>query len=320
MGVPATMRSDQHTHRTQLGHYCNTVTTMNTINTSLLTIATILAIISLGDSDARIQYRHPRYQRQTSQHAQKVGRKVSVDPPQRRTFISALLMAEVQFLEGLLADQQREAQKAKPRPHKHSKTHPAHKVKYQRPHKQVRPASPPKKYVSKLDPFRMLDAPDLSKEAPVTEKTTTVKYGELEHYNLGSYLPPPPSDYKPSLPASPPAYQLPPVTTEAPSYAPPPPPPPPPVKYVDPAPAPAYHQPLPAYEAPVKAPAYEAPVKAPAYEAPVNAPAYETASTSNTNPHPHTFFHEAQAEKVHDGEWPTVYYNTFQGNQKTLIL
>ena len=51
------------------------------------------------------------------------------------------------------------------------------------------------------------------------------------------------------------------------------------------------------------------------------------------NQHPHTFFHEAQAEKVHDksdaksaggngggGEWPTVYYNTFEGSKKTLIL
>merc|ERR1712141_990262 len=94
----------------------------------------------------------------------------------------------------------------------------------------------------------MIAAPDLSKEAPqtasyeapvseVTEaspspSTTTVKYGELEHYNLGGYLPPPPppSGYQPA-PAPPPpqpSYQLPPVTPAAPAYDPPAPPPPPP--------------------------------------------------------------------------------------------
>jgi len=228
-------------------------------------------------------------------------------------------MAEVQFLEGLLADQQREnGQAAKQRPHQHGQT-PVHKIKYQRPHAAVRKPSPPKKYVSKLDPFRMLDAPDLTKEAykaPETEKTSTVKYGELEHYNLGSYLPPPASDYKPTSQDNQETYQLPPVTTEAP-YAPPPTSPPPPVKYLEPATAPAYQPPAPAYhQPPAPAPAYhQPPAPAPAYEAPT-----KSQSSPLTNPHPHTFFHEAQAEAVHDGEWPTVYYNTFQGNQKTLIV
>lgn len=303
------------------------------MNTPLLTTILLLAHISLGDLNARIHYRQPRYQRPVSHHAQTVSRKASVDEPQRRTFVSALLMAEVQFLEGLLAEQQREnGQKAKQRPHKHSKGHPVHKIKYQRPRVPIRKPQPPKKYVSKLDPFRMLDAPDLTKEAykapgAETEKTTTVKYGELEHYNLGGYLPPPASDYKPVPPDTQETYQLPPVTTEAPPYAPPTttsPPPPSPVKYVQPtpAPAPAYHQPpapAPAYHQP-PAPAYEAPVQAPTYEVPAKAPVYQAQSSPDTNPHPHTFFHEAQAEKVHDGEWPTVYYNTFQGNQKTLIV
>merc|ERR1712012_1531110 len=239
-------------------------------------------------------------------------------------------MAEIEFLEGLVADQQREAaKKPKQRPHSHNQIQ-HHQVKYQRPHPHpVR--KPPKKYVSKLDPFKMMDAPDLTKEAPksaeykapVTEgPTTTVKYGELEHYNLKGYLPPLPSGYQPQ--------HLPPVTSQPPPYA-----PPPPAQYNEPAPAPSYRQPpvqAPAYEAPVKAPAYEAPVKAPAYEAPAKAPAYKVvvrapkyeapakAPAYEANPHPHTFFHEAQAEKVHDGEWPTVYYNTFQGNQRTLIL
>merc|ERR1712203_606 len=83
----------------------------------------------------------------------------------------------------------------------------------------------------------------------------------------------------------------------------------------------------PAYEAPVPAPAYVAPAPAPApsYEAPAPAQYRPTAATkelspSPTNPNPHTFFHDAQAGAVHDTEWPTVYYNTFQGNQATLIL
>ena len=304
------------------------------MNNSLLILSIILAQISLGDFDARIPYRQPRYQRPSHhshhhplQHRQKVSK--VPDKPKRRTFVAALLSAEVAFLEGILAEQQREAaKKQKPRAPNH--IHPG-KIKYQRPHAVRKPPPAPPKYVSKLDPFRMIAAPDLSKEAPQTASyeapvssseapeapeapspsTSTVKYGELEHYNLGGYLPPPPppppppaAAYQPAPPPPPqPSYQLPPVTPQAPAYEPPPPPPPPPQ-----------------YK-PVAAPAYEAPAPAPAQYRPTAAPSKELSpSPTNSNPHPHTFFHDAQADAVHDGEWPTVYYNTFQGNQATLIL
>merc|ERR1711953_1431956 len=351
MGSPDqdVIRSTQRTHRDTLAGITQGIRHSNTMNKALLILSIILAQISLGDFDARIPYHQSRYQRPSHhlhhphhplQHRQKVTSKVSADKPKRRTFVAALLSAEVAFLEGILAEQQREAaKKQKPRGPNH--IHPG-KIKYQqRPHSVRKPPTPPPKYVSKLDPFRMVAAPDLSKEAPqtasyeapvseapeVSPSPSTVKYGELEHYNLGSYLPPPPppppSGYQPAAPAPPPAqpsYQLPPVTPQAPAYNPPPPPPPPP-QYNKPAPAaaPAYEAPAPA---PAPAPSYEAPVPAPSYEAPAPAQYRPTAPTAelspsptNSNPHPHTFFHDAQADAVHDGEWPTVYYNTFQGNQ-----
>merc|ERR1712001_809723 len=146
------------------------------MNNSLLILSIILAQISLGDFDARITYRQPRYQRPSHlshhshhplQHRQKVTSKVSADKPKRRTFVAALLSAEVAFLEGILAEQQREmaAKKQKPRAPNH--IHPG-KIKYQRPHSVRKPPPAPPKYVSKLDPFRMIAAPDLSKEAPQT--------------------------------------------------------------------------------------------------------------------------------------------------------
>jgi len=292
------------------------------------------------------------------------------EQPQRRTFITALLAAEVQFLEGLLADQQtaasQQSTRQKVNPGKH------------RPQKQKKPSGPyqvaskPPKFVSKLDPFYMIAAPDLTKESPKaseysapsedTTTTTTSKYGELEHYNLKGYLPPPPAESANKAPA-PVEYSQPPppppTTTAAPvtkSYSTP--------AYEAPAPAPAYQPAAPSYEAPAPAPAYQP--SAPAYEAPAPAPvksykpepsysspepeyklvivpqpAYPVPAASYpapaasypapapaasypapaVNQHPHTFFHESQAKKVHDGgEWPTVYYNTFEGTKKTLIL
>merc|ERR1711963_472289 len=93
--------------------------------------------------------------------------------------------------------------------------------------------------------------------------------------------------------------------------------------YEVPAPAPSNQ---PAAPAPVQnsEPSYSSPepeyklviVPQPAYAAP--AASYPAPAV---NQHPHTFFHESQAQKVHDGgEWPTVYYNTFEGTKKTLIL
>lgn len=352
----------------------------------LLVCSVILAQVSLGDFNARIQHRRPRFQ--NTQIRPRVNLPRKKEEPQRRTFITALLAAEVHFLEGLLADQQASSsqqstrQKARPRPQKQTK-----------PSGPYQASSKPPKFVSKLDPFYMIAAPDLTKESPKTAEyeapsedtsTTTSKYGELEHYNLKGYLPPPPppadSSYKapapveynqpppppPSTTAAPlvtksystPAYEAP---APAPAYQPAAP------SYEEPAPAPAYQPAAPSYEAPAPAPAapsYEAPVPAPAYqpaapsyEAPAPAPSYQPAAPApvqNSEPsysspepeyklvivpqpayaapaasypapavnqHPHTFFHESQAQKVHDGgEWPTVYYNTFEGTKKTLIL
>merc|ERR1712062_734526 len=245
MGSPDqdVIRSTQRTHRDTLAGITQGIRHCNTMNKALLILSIILAQISLGDFDARIPYRQSRYQRPSHhphhphhpiQHRQKVNSKVSADKPKRRTFVAALLSAEVAFLEGILAEQQGEAaKKQKPRAPNH--IHPG-KIKYQRPHAVRKPPPAPPKYVSKLDPFRMIAAPDLSKEAPQTASyeapvssseapeapevpsasTSTVKYGELEHYNLGGYLPPPP-------PPPPPSYQLPPVTPQAPAYEPPPP-------------------------------------------------------------------------------------------------
>jgi len=327
----------------------------------------ILAQVSLGDFNARIQHRRPRFQNTQVRPRVNLPRK---EKPQRRTFITALLAAEVQFLEGLLADQQTSAsqqstrQKVKPGKH-----HP-HKLK--KPSGPYQATSKPPKYVSKLDPFYMIAAPDLTKESPKAAEyeapsedttATTSKYGELEHYNLKGYLPPPPvkSAYKAPAPVEYSQPPPPPTTTAAPvtkSYSTP--------AYEAPAPAPAYQPAAPAYQP--AAPAYEAPAPAPAYQpvaptpAPVQSykpepsysspepeyklvivpqPAYPVPAASYpapaasypapvpaasypapaVNQHPHTFFHESQAKKVHDGgEWPTVYYNTFEGTKKTLIL
>lgn len=304
----------------------------------LLLVSLIVCQLSVGDCNARV-----RYPRKVNHRAAPVRK----EQPQRRTFISALLMAEINYLEGLLADQQSGRKPSKkPSPGKHQappKHHPA-KGQYQ--------VSKPEKYVSKLDPFHMIAAPDLTKEeakethetkdsyAVAAAETTTKKYGELEHYNLKGYLPPAKEDQVTGSYATPaPAYAAPaPANTyqlvkapAAPSYA------AQEFSYEAPAPAPAYTAPAPApapaYAAPATTypqpqPAYSAAPAAaqpPAYEAPlVQPPSYQQ------NSHPLTFFHEAQASAVHEtgadsaaagtGEWPTVYYNTFDGSKKTLIL
>ena len=140
------------------------------------------------------------------------------------------------------------------------------------------------------------------------------------------YKPPPPSTYRPSK-----GY-LPPVKQQKPSYKAP--------KPIDEAPK--SEEPgskAPKYEAPVPAPKYEAPEETTnakkveevvAYEAPTTTttkttpgiPVYQPTTQppptykQNPNPHPHTFFHDAQAEKVHKGEWPPIYYNSLHGTQR----
>lgn len=301
---------------------------------------------SVGDCNARV-----RYPRKVNHRAAPVRK----EQPQRRTFISALLMAEITYLEGLLADQQsgrkpsKKPSSGKHQAHKAPKQHPA-KAQYQGPTR-------PEKYVSKLDPFHMIAAPDLTKEkakettketydVPAAE-TTTNKYGELEHYNLKGYLPPLETEtdtsqvtdsYATPAPAPANTYQLV-QAPAAPSYA------AQEFSYEAPAPAPAYSPPAspePLYAAPAST--YPAPQPEPAYKAPAAAPApaYKVEAAPPTSyqqhSHPLTFFHDAQASAVHEtgsqgagaagadsaaagtGEWPTVYYNTFDGSKKTLIL
>ena len=361
------------------------------MNKVLLLAGILLAHASLGDSNAghyrEAPRRRPRHQRVRPRLG---AAPVKVEPPaERRTFITALLAAEVAYLEGLLADQ---ATQASANPGHHQRPTVQHKHKHSAPYQATKPV----KYVSKLDPFYMIAAPDLTKEYPKTESydapkenptssyaapavtTTTAKYGELEHYNLGSYLPPPAKvapQYEEPAPA--PAYAPPPnsyqiATTTAPppatttsykasdnSYvnlAP---------SYEAPAPAPEYEQPAPTYAqpAPAASPVQETKlvlVPNPSYApgpssyslppAPSYAPrppSYPAPKQPSYNLHPHTFFHDAQAAKVHDksdqledeigdnigsssnaapmvgssGEFPTIFYNNLGGTSKnTLIL
>lgn len=80
-------------------------------------------------------------------------------PAERRTFITALLAAEVAYLEGILSDRTQPRPRPSRRPTKPLQVHrsPAHPIAQA--HSQVPPV---KKLVAKLDPFYMLDAPDLS--------------------------------------------------------------------------------------------------------------------------------------------------------------
>ena len=321
-----------------------------------------LLLASLGEFNARHhRERRPRHQRVRPRLAKE-------EPPQRRTFITALLAAEVAYLEGLLADQHQGGKQ----PGKHQQGKGGNAVHHSHKHKPVHHAGPyhaaptkPVKYVSKLDPFYMIAAPDLTKESPKSYDapaasaaseapgvtSTTAKYGELEHYNLGGYLPPPaaqaPQYEEPSYAPPPNSYQIattttapPPTTTN--NYK------PPVNSYVNVAP------PAPTYQKPAPPPAYEPAPAPPSYSQPAPAPpsypgtklvlipSYPSPSypapQASYNQHPHTFFHEAQAAKVHDksdngatevtdsvgsssGEFPTIFYNNIGGSSKnTLIL
>lgn len=356
------------------------------MNKLLLLAGIVLAQVTLGEFNAGHfregqQQRRPRYQRLRPRLN---PAPVKEEPAQRRTFITALLAAEVAYLEGLLADQATGTNKQPGHHHQRGKAVPhAHKhnsVQHSAPYQAT--ATKPVKYVSKLDPFYMIAAPDLTKESPKTDSydsydapkenpayeapavtTTTAKYGELEHYNLGSYLPPPPAkpapQYDDPAPVPPPnSYQIattttPPATTTksysapvnsyapAPSYQQPAPAP----AYENPAPAPAYQKPTPTYSQPASAPETKL-VLVPSYPRP--SPSYAPGPPSYSyNQHPHTFFHDAQASKVHDksdqveakigdnvgsssnagpitgsnGEFPTIFYNNLGGSSKnTLIL
>jgi len=151
--------------------------------------------------------------------------------------VTAILAAEVAYLESLLS-KQNQKKKQKPK-HPKSVNNHIHRPKKVRQHS-PKPTPAPKKpattateYVSKPDPFYMIRAPDLShKAAPVTkvapiptygayqqykaapsvppkttEKTTekpstsTLKYGDFELYQPKGYLPP--------SPANPPTYAAP---------------------------------------------------------------------------------------------------------------
>ena len=350
----------------------------------------ILAHVSLGDFNAGHYrggpQRRPRYQRVRPSQAP-----ASEEPAHRRTFITALLAAEVAYLEGLLADQATVANNQQPAHHQggkgghtvqHSHKHSAqHSAPYQA-------AAKPVKYVSKLDPFYMIAAPDLTKESPKTEAydvaepettydapavtTTTAKYGELEHYNLGNYLPPP-AKVAPQYdePAPAPAYAPPPNTYQIATTTAPPPattksysgpanslvnsaPAP---AYEKPAPAPAYQKPKPLTETKlVLVPSYPRPSPSyapgpPSYSSPPSpsyaaGPSYHVPQQSSYNPHPHTFFHDAQASKVHDKsdqaetkiedsvgsssndapiqgsskEFPTIFYNNLGESSKNQLI
>ena len=365
------------------------------MNKVLLLAGIVLAHASLGECNAG-HYRGGRgpHLRPTHRGARpRLGQAPVTEPPaQRRTFITALLAAEVAYLESLLADQDTGSNKQKPVHHHHKGGNAVqHSHKHSAPYQAA--TIKPVKYVSKLDPFYMIAAPDLTKESPKTDSyekpaptydapavtTTTAKYGELEHYNLGSYLPPPAktvSQYEEPAPA--PAYQPPPnsyqiATTSAPppattkSYN------APPKSYVNLAPAP-YQKPAPApaYENPAPAPAYQKPTPTYSQSAPVPetklvlVPSYPRPSPSyapgppsyaspppssynipkqpSYNSHPHTFFHDGQASKVHDKsdrveakiednvgsssnnagssrEFPTIFYNNLgESSKNTLIL
>jgi len=313
------------------------------MNKALLLAGIVLAHVTLGDFNAGYyregpQQRRPRYQRLRPRLS---PAPVKEEPAQRRTFITALLAAEVAYLEGLLSDQATGGNK-QPAHHQrgkavqHAHAHKHNSVHHSAPYQAA--ATKPVKYVSKLDPFYMIAAPDLTKESPKTDSydapkenpastpaydapavtTTTAKYGELEHYNLGSYLPPPPAKPAPQYdePAPAPAYAPPPnsyqiATTTTPpatttksysaptiSYAPSYQQPAPAPAYENPAPAPAYHKPAPTYGQTASAPETKL-VLVPSYPRP--SPSYAPGPPSYSyNQHPHTFFHDAQVSKVHD--------------------
>jgi len=99
------------------------------------------------------------------------------------------------------------------------------------------------------------------------------------------------------------------------------------LKYEAPIPAPKYEAPLPGTEAPKASYKTTSSKKVEEATTPsattAGIPVYHPTTTQppatykqNPNPHPHTFFHDAQAEKVHKGEWPPIYYNSLHGTQR----
>jgi len=227
----------------------------------------------------------------------------------RRT-ISALLQAEVDFLENILNTRTQPAGKNKKRPVHHKPQHVHQKPVHQSHHHTHPPKTTyHKKPEPQLDPFIMLEAPDLSSKpadnydapastdnyvAPVKTETSYGAPEEVEEYEAplptyGAYelvysgTVSPATTVKPTSPSK---YEETFVNIGS-SYS---------VGSPAPAPAPAaaqYHgafevykpapskgylpppsKPAPAYSAPAAAPAYEAPAPAPAYSAPAPAPAY----------------------------------------------
>jgi len=113
----------------------------------------------------------PRPSRAFRQPPTAVQSSQSQPPAERRTFITVLLAAEVAYLEGILASSLLEkAQKEERKKKRQAQAHQA-QVVHQHPAPSRQPyaqQAPPvtEKYVSQLDPFFMLDAPDLSAGGP----------------------------------------------------------------------------------------------------------------------------------------------------------
>jgi len=316
--------------------------------------------------------------------------KSSSDKSNRRTFVTALLAAEVAYLESLLAKQNSK----KGRPKKPKSLPPTRHVNNQirvpqpkqQQHKQKKNPAIKEEFVSKPDPFYMIDAPDLSvkpsksseslskvyvvstsssppppaiysspsttstspppkqsTKAPHTRKPgTTLKYGDFELYHPRGYLPPPapkrkaPQEQKKKT-ASASYFKIKPAT-----YHSVPSPPPPPSKSVQykPKPLKTTKKPLPEPSSVTYSPSKGyLPPHGSKVTAPKNSyqvikstdenksnpllleeeeekkvsivpPRPKTTSKGNSNLHPHTFFNDDQAKKVHKGDWPPIYYNS----------
>merc|ERR1712156_1164237 len=178
-------------------------------------------LITDGFSKPRISFNFPssKYTRPSS-----IQKQVPKNP-QRRTFLTGLLAAEIAYLEGILAKQNSNQGKKRP---KSIKPRPRPRPAKPQP---ISPTQPPssQKSVPMLDPFYMIAAPDLSvkvtdspanvvvKESVVTsspppmygayeeykvESSTTLKYGDFELYQPKGYLPPGPPDNEVNSPLS----------------------------------------------------------------------------------------------------------------------
>jgi len=137
------------------------------------------------------------------------------------------------------------------------------------------------------------------------------------------YKPPPSKAYLPPINQQKTQHKAPQTNSETPK-------PEPPTKkaptYEAPIPAPKYESPLPATEAPKASDETTSSMKVeeatttttttagiPVYQPTTQPP---TTYRQNPNTHPHTFFHPGQAEKVHQGEWPPLYYNSLHGTHR----